>query len=172
MFRKYRILCHKREWNAQSKIFNIYFFLRLFFVQPFAPLTGLALADVRWDEGHPCYDLPVNVFLRTSDQFYSDHPVTFFVKCIIPNICPFFLRSPGVISDIQEKLYSEHPVKSLRSPFFSITISWPRLFTNSGHEKKLIPNIGSHSQMFGRGETKANSPGISINHRKFFRLKF
>jgi len=41
---------------------------------------------------------------------------------------------------------------------YSITISWTRLFTNSGHEKKLIPNIRSHIRMFGRGETKANSP--------------
>ena len=45
---------------------------------------------------------------------------------------------------------------------YSITISRTWLFTNSGHEKKLIPNIRSHIRMFGRGETKANSPLPSI----------
>jgi len=41
---------------------------------------------------------------------------------------------------------------------YYITISCTWLFTNSGHEKKLIPNIRSHIRMFGRGETKAHAP--------------
>jgi len=41
---------------------------------------------------------------------------------------------------------------------YSITISCTRLFTDSGHEKKLIPNIRSHIRMFGRGETKSPAP--------------
>ncbi len=41
---------------------------------------------------------------------------------------------------------------------YSITISCTRLFTDSGHEKKLIPNIRSHIRVFGRGETKSPAP--------------
>ena len=41
---------------------------------------------------------------------------------------------------------------------YSITISCTRLFTDSGHAKKLIPNIRSHIRMFGRGETKSPAP--------------
>ena len=58
------------------------------------------------------------IFLRTSGQYHSNHPVVFFVKCIIPNIRPYSLRSPGAVSDIQEKVNSEHPVKSFRFPGF------------------------------------------------------
>ena len=103
------------------------------------------------------YDLPVNLFtnfwpilFRSSSCFfckmhYSEHLTLFITisRCYIRYTRKTLFRTSGKIIPIS---------------LFSITISWLRLFTNYGHEKNLIPNIRSHSQMFGRGETKRSSP--------------
>ena len=79
---------------------------------------------------------------------YSEH-LTLFIT-----ISLFYIR-------YTRKTLFRTSCKIIPISLYSITISWTRLFTNSGHEKKLIPNIRSHIRMFGRGETKANSPGLT-----------
>ena len=98
-------------------------------------------------------------FLRSSGHCYSDHPVVFFCKMRYSEHLTLFITISRCYIRYTRKTVFRTSCKIIPISLYSITMSWTRLFTNSGHEKQLISNMRSHIRMFGRGETKAHAPG-------------